>query len=98
MVNNQNNYKELRNRIDDNREVSSKGIASAMAMQIDMPEPNMGEFAGGVGIGTFDSETALALGTQYLSKSGNYKFGAAVSSGLSGDAKVGGRASFGFKF
>jgi autotransporter adhesin len=88
----------LADEVDDNRKISSQGIAAAMAMQIDMPEADPNGWAGGVGMGTYDGESAMALGAHYLSASGKYKFGAALSTGLSGHAKQGGRISWGFKF
>ncbi|MDF7675967.1 YadA-like family protein [Neisseriaceae bacterium ESL0693] len=90
-------YNALSNRVEHNRKIAAKGIASAMAMQIDMPD-EVGSFAGGVGLGTYDGETAMALGTHYLSTDGKYKYSAAVSSNLSGQAKIGGKLSFGFRF
>jgi len=69
-----------------------------MATQIDMPYPDNNSFAGGVGFGTYDGESAMAVGAGYLSTSGKHKFSAAISSGLGNDAKQGGRISWGFSF
>jgi len=88
----------LSNKIDHNRKISSQGVASAMATQIDMPYPDNNSFAGGVGFGTYDGESAMAVGAGYLSTSGKHKFSAAISSGLGNDAKQGGRISWGFSF
>lgn len=95
---NQSKYNALSNRIDKNRKLASQGVAAAMAMQIDMPEPEAGGFAGGVGFGTYDSESAMAVGVQYLTPSGRAKWSLAGSSGLSGHAHFGGKISVGFKF
>lgn len=93
-----NRINHLDNKIDDNRKVSSQGIAAAMAMQIDMPEADPNGWAGGVGVGTYDGESAMALGAHYLTPSGKQQFSASVSTGLGSDAKQGGRVSWGFKF
>jgi hypothetical protein len=45
-----------------------------MAMQIDMPEANPDGWAGGVGMATYDGQTAMVVGTHYLSKTGKHKF------------------------
>jgi hypothetical protein len=91
-------YNNLNQSINHNRKVAAQGIASAMAMQIDMPEANPDGWAGGVGMATYDGQTAMAVGTHYLSKTGKHKFSTSISTGLGAWSKPAAKIGWGFKF
>ena len=94
---NEHRYQDLNQRINHNRKVASQGIASAMAMQIDMPEADPNGWSGGVGMASYDGETAMALGTHYLSTSGKHKFSTSISTGLGSWSKPAAKIGWGFK-
>ena len=93
VVDNNGRFDQLSERIDANRKSASQGIAAAMAMDIEYPEQHPGEWAAGVGMGTYDGQTSLGLGVNYLSRSGKFKvfggFGQALTSGSRPAAKAG---------
>nr|WP_268866628.1 YadA-like family protein [Paralysiella testudinis] len=93
VVDNNGRFDQLSERIDANRKSASQGIAAAMAMDIEYPEQHPGEWAAGVGMGTYDGQTSLGMGVNYLSRSGKFKvfggFGQALTSGSRPAAKAG---------
>ena len=88
----------LNDKVNRNRKNASQGIAAAMAMQIDMPEQGPNQWAGGVGMATYDGQTAMALGMSYVSGSGRQKFSTSVGGGLNQGSKPAAKVSLGFLF
>ncbi len=88
----------LNDKVNRNRKNASQGIAAAMAMQIDMPEQEPNQWAGGVGVATYDGQTAMALGLSYVSGSGRQKFSTSVGGGLNQGSKPAAKVSLGFLF
>lgn len=91
-----NQIKNLDERIDRNRKSASQGIASAMAMSIEYPSQHPGEFATGVGMGTYDGETSLAIGMNYLTPNGKFKFYGGIGQALGSNSKTAGKIGIGF--
>lgn len=93
------NIKHLDKRIDETRKYAAKGIASALALNIKYPSQHPGEFAGGMGWGTYDGEVSMALGLNYLTPNGKINFSGGVGYGLNGGSnKPAGNLSLGFVF
>ena len=79
-----------------NRKLASQGIASAIAMNIEYPSQHPGEFATGVGLGTYDGETSFAIGGNYLSGSGKVKFYGGAGYSVGSDAKLAAKMGIGW--
>jgi autotransporter adhesin len=93
-VNNQ--IKRLDTKIEDTRKAASQGIASSIAMNIDFPSQHPGEFATGFGMGTYDGETSLAVGLNYLANNGKIKISGGIGHALGSDAKPAGKIGVSF--
>jgi len=71
---------DLENNVEANREAASSGIAQALAsMHAITAQPEAGTRQVGVGIGSHDSKTALAIGLTGTSESGNSGYSISVS-------------------
>ncbi|WP_037587439.1 YadA family autotransporter adhesin [Stenoxybacter acetivorans] len=88
----------LDNKINANRKHASRGIAAAMAMTIEYPQQQPGQWAAGMGLGQYDSETALAVGVNYLNKTGKVKVYGGFGQSLSSDSRPAAKIGFGFVF
>lgn len=90
------NIKNLGDKVEENRKVSSQGIASVAAMDIEYPEQKPGQWATGVGVGHYDGEQAVAVGVNFLSENGKYKVGASYGQALGSGSKPAAKASLGW--
>ena len=86
----------LKHDIHKNRRIASQGIAAAMAMNIEYPEQRPGEIATGVGLATYDGQQALAIGANFLTDSGKYKFNATYGQGLGKHSRPAAKISVGW--
>lgn len=93
-VNNQ--IKRIDERIENTRKIASQGIASSVAMNIDFPSQHPGEFATGFGLGTYDGETSLAVGLNYLANNGKIKIYGGIGQALGSGSKTAGKLGVGF--
>lgn len=86
----------LKHDIHKNRRIASQGVAAAMAMNIEYPEQRPGEIATGVGLATYDGQQALAIGANFLTDSGKYKFNATYGQGLGKHSRPAAKISVGW--
>lgn len=95
MINNINNrVNALSGQINNVRREAFQGVASAMALNIHMPN-EAGKGAVGLGVATYGGETAIALAAKKVSKDGRFVYGGGVT--LSGSTVgISASASFGF--
>lgn len=89
---------QLQTTVDQNRQISSAGIAASMATQQSLPAVAPGESAMGVGFGTFDGQSAVGVAFAH-GLTGTVFRNALVSAGVSvSNGLPAARAGFGFKF
>lgn len=90
-----NSIRHLSDQVSQNRKVSSGGIAQAMAFEQPL-DTRPGKFSMGIGMGSYDGESAMAMTGSYLNEKGNMRFSAGLSGGTA--QKVGVRAGVSFVF
>ncbi|MGS7257717.1 YadA C-terminal domain-containing protein [Enterobacter hormaechei] len=88
-------FKSLKNRVDDNRELSSSGIAGVAAMSNIPALSGNKDFSFGMGVGHFDNESAISAGFQGR-VSENFVTKVSFASAQSGDVVLGAGAAFEF--
>ncbi|MFV0600564.1 MAG: YadA-like family protein [Brachymonas sp.] len=86
------------NQINSNRKLAGAGIAGAIAQGSIRYDDRPGKFSMGIGVGTFDSQAAMAIGAGYTSKSQLWRFsvGASMSPTTSKAGGFGASASYTF--
>ena len=84
--------------VDHNRQILSAGIAASMSTQQSLPPVSPGENAVGVGIGTFDGQSAVGVAFAHGLAGTGYS-NAMISAGVSiSNGLPAARAGFSFKF
>lgn len=89
------NFAGVVNQMNENRKISSGGIAAAMAFERPL-DTQPGKISAGVGVAHFDGQSAMALSTSYLTPNAKTRFSVGVAGSTA--SKVGVRAGMSFVF
>ena len=89
------NFAGVVNQMNENRKISSGGIAAAMAFEHPL-DTQPGKISAGVGVAHFDGQSAMALSTSYLTPNAKTRFSVGVAGSTA--SKVGVRAGMSFVF